>query len=664
MNRSRRRFLWVSALAAASVVTECATKGLVSWKLLDALWAPATLEGKKYYAGGEYLYGTTPEYIPFAKMPKPLWQALVAIEDERFFQRQSSIDRQGVANALRSLGKRGWSTLEMQLAEMMLPTQKESDRNRFGQKRAEYRLGQKLREDLGEKLKEEGKEQVDIGEKAVLAEYINRFELNTEGDVQVIWLGPMALKLFNKPYYKLSLEECVMLACMYNGPTRINPRSEDEKARERANERRFVCGRKMKEQGYIDKQTYHKTFTQENYDKIFSAQTAGTRSFGEMRAERIDPRVINQVRKEETKEMKDASQIELTIDPKLQKAAQQIVHDQVLELRLNRQTDIDGFVYMINKDGEVVVDVPSFDYSTRQEHITRSNELPIGSTVKPLALAKRADEGHVNLQGTFPDVPDQSFNGYSPQNRKSNKYPNGYYQGPTTSYRQGIQVSSNVMMVDALNRIRDKWENGVKLLREFIKQITWAEWQNDASIVLGSWWLTAQQLAQVYGLLVNDGLVPPAPHYIKSYTKNGKKVEVSHQSGDRLLKSSTVREVNELTRAVNPETKKGYGGRCKKTWTVEGETNGWTVFYNPDTGMTMVCGVYAPHGKKIGGFSSEVVAPIGYKLLKEMGVQGVPAKEQTPAVPNASGNEDFDLPPLESADTVPIDTGGHEDYDF
>ena len=663
MGISRRQFLIWWGLATAGVATECTTKGSISWTILDVLWAPATLEGKKYYAGGEYLYGTTPEYIPFAKMPKPLRQALVAIEDERFFERRSSIDRQGVANAVGSLGKRGWSTLEMQLAEMMLPTQKESDRNRFGQKRAEYRLGQKLREDLGEKLKEEGKEQVDIGEKAVLAEYINRFELNTDGDVQIIGLGPMALKLFNKDYYKLSLEECVMLACMYNGPTKTNPWSKDTKARESAKNRWFACGRKMKEQGYIDKKTYLKTFTEANYDKIFSEQTTGTRSFGEIRAERIDPRVINQVRKEETKEMKDASQIELTIDPKLQKAAQQIVHDHVLELRLNWQIDIDGFVYMINKDGEVVVDVPSFDYSTRQEHITRTNELPIGSTVKPLALAKRADEGHLNLQGSFPDIRGQSYNGYSPGNRESNKYPDGYYQGDPTSYRQGIQVSSNVMMIDALNRIRDKWENGVKLLREHIKQITWVERQNDASIVLGSGGLTPEQLAKVYGLLVNEGVVPPAPHYIKSYTKNGKKMQTPKTPGKPVLKKTTVDEVNKLTRAVNPATNQGYGWRCKKTWTVERETNGRTVFYNPDTGMTMVCGVYAPPGEKIWGFSSEVVAPIGYKLLKEMGIQGVPIKEEIPAA-STGGHEDFDLPPLEPAETLPIDTAGHEDYDF
>ena len=58
-----------------------------------------------------------------------------------------------------------------------------------------------------------------------------------------------------------------------------------------------------------------------------------------------------------------------------------------------------------------------------------------------------------------------------------------------------------------------------------------------------------------------------------------------------------------------------------------------------------------------------MVAPIGYKLLKEMGIQGVPIKEEIPAA-STGGHEDFDLPPLEPAETLPIDTAGHADYDF
>lgn len=619
MKLNRRAFIkrasQVGAGVAAGVVIDhfLLNSNITAW-VLSVLEVPTVRSTKAYYAGDRLLIGWVTKELPFDSLPPALWQALVAIEDKRYFSRASSLDREGLVAWL-SKG-RGGSTLPMQLAEMMLPR----STNRLIQKKREYALGQKL---LNRQSKEE-----------ILARYINSYQLIADGDTPIVGLEDTALRLFNKPYNQLLFEECVMLACMYKSPTKINRRNPAVK--ERAVQRWIACGKTMKELGYISPdlfskkqlgqvaaKSYEDIFTATNFTNIFGGR-GWLRSLREMRSSGIDPRVMKQVHKEETADIQQADRIDITIDPELQLAAQGILTDVITEIILTTNTLVDWFIYMINDKWEVVVDVPSYDFVTNQQYITNKNKFQVWSTVKPVILALAAQEGYVNLaKDRFDDLPGHSFNGYEVTNRTSAKHPEGYYTGSNSSYRSGIQTSSNVMMIDMLNRIRAWWWNGVKLLRAFITQITGEDRNNDASIFLWSGGLTPSQLAKVYQLLIHGKRVEP--HYIKSYTKQGTKHPIPIDPSEQFFSPTICAQVHTITQATNPVNGNWYGWRCKKTWTVDDERNGWTVFYHPEKGLTMVCGIYAPPGEKIWGYSSDIVAPIGYRLLQKMQVPNVPS---------------------------------------
>jgi len=155
--------------------------------------------------------------------------ALIATEDERFYQ-HSGIDVKGTARAVLFLGtKGGASTITQQLAKNMLEQGSKNFVRRIIEKIKEWIISVKLERNF---TKEE-----------ILSLYLNTVSFSDN----LFGIGNASRTFFQKEPDRLSVEEAAVLVGMVNGPTIFNPRRNPKAALDRRN---LVINR-MASNGYI-----------------------------------------------------------------------------------------------------------------------------------------------------------------------------------------------------------------------------------------------------------------------------------------------------------------------------------------------------------------------------------------------------------------------------
>lgn len=170
------------------------------------------------------------EPLTYAQLPKPLVQAFLAAEDDRFFE-HSGVDVAGLARAavvLATTGQKrqGGSTITMQLARNVYLSNERS----FTRKIKEIFLARKI----------EG----ELSKEAILELYLNRIFLGN----RAYGVGAAASVYFGKDVGKLTVGEMALIAGLPKAPSRDNPLNNAERAR---NRRDYVL-RRMHDLGYID----------------------------------------------------------------------------------------------------------------------------------------------------------------------------------------------------------------------------------------------------------------------------------------------------------------------------------------------------------------------------------------------------------------------------
>ena len=151
----------------------------------------------------------------FDELSPNLVNALVATEDERFFE-HSGIDARALARAIKGMGSAGGgSTLTQQLAKMQFNEPARNIVERIGQKLGEWIISAQL-----ERLytKEE-----------IMALYLNQFDFL----YQAVGINSAALVYFNKKPIDLTLDEAAVLVAMAKNPDYYNPKKYPERSKRR-----------------------------------------------------------------------------------------------------------------------------------------------------------------------------------------------------------------------------------------------------------------------------------------------------------------------------------------------------------------------------------------------------------------------------------------------
>ena len=184
----------------------------------------------RYYAGsGNRVYSD------MAEIPQHMIDALIATEDERFYE-HSGIDVKSLFRAIIKTGimgeenAGGGSTLTQQLAKQIYTEKPATDKaERLMQKPVEWMIALKLERNYS---KDE-----------IIKMYLNRFDFL----YNAVGLKSAAHVYFGKEPSKLNIEESAMLVGMVKNPSYFNPIRHPERTRERRN----MVLYKMAQAGYI-----------------------------------------------------------------------------------------------------------------------------------------------------------------------------------------------------------------------------------------------------------------------------------------------------------------------------------------------------------------------------------------------------------------------------
>jgi len=172
--------------------------------------------------------------VTFAEVPDTMIKAILAAEDDRFFQ-HPGVDWQGLLRAAIQLAKtgektQGGSTITMQVARNFFLTREKT----YLRKLNEIFLALKIEKELP---KDE-----------ILALYLNKIYLGQ----RAYGVGAAAQVYYGKDIKLLTLPQYAMLAGLPKAPSTTNPVSNPDRAMKRRN---YVLER-MFEEGFIDKDEY------------------------------------------------------------------------------------------------------------------------------------------------------------------------------------------------------------------------------------------------------------------------------------------------------------------------------------------------------------------------------------------------------------------------
>lgn len=240
--------------------------------------------------------------IPFEEMPKPLINAVLATEDQRFFEHPGvdifGLLRAGLYMALTHTKAQGGSTITMQVARNFFLTRKKT----FSRKFKEILLAIKIDNEL---TKEK-----------ILDLYLNQIYFGN----RAYGVGAAAYVYYGKSLHDLDLPELATIAGLPKAPSALNPLKNPEAARIRRNH----VLKRMYEQGYINAQSY-----QNAVDAPITARYHGLPISADAPyvAEMVRTILVNQYG-EEAYTM--GLNVYLTINSNLQSMANKSVHDALL----------------------------------------------------------------------------------------------------------------------------------------------------------------------------------------------------------------------------------------------------------------------------------------------------------------------------------------------
>lgn len=172
--------------------------------------------------------------VKIQDVPKHLKDAIIAAEDERFYE-HGGIDYVGVARALVANltpggGRQGASTITMQVARNFLLSSEQTYSRKFKEALLAFEIESKLTKD------------------EILQLYVNQIYLGQ----RAYGFAVAAQTYFGKPLDRLSLSEFAMLAALPKFPSAANPVTNPSRAKVR---QEWVLGR-MKTLGYITQSEY------------------------------------------------------------------------------------------------------------------------------------------------------------------------------------------------------------------------------------------------------------------------------------------------------------------------------------------------------------------------------------------------------------------------
>ncbi len=300
--------------------------------------------------------------VPFEQIPEAMRDAIVAVEDERFYSHKG-VDMEAVGRALKVNAEQGayaqgGSTITQQVVKLLFTD-------------GERTLDRKIREAL---LAFELETQAEKDQ--VLETYLNLVYFG-EGCYGV---EAAAERYFGHPASSLTLAESALLAGVVRSPGRYSPIDDPEAALER----RDLVLRLMREQGHISAEQEREARAEE----LVIAQPTQVPAVAPHFVEYVKQTLIDRLGPE--KVFEGGLRVQTTLDPQLQKRA-----EEAARAFLSAENDPDvAIVTLEHGTGDIVAMVGGSDFSADQFNLAVQGRRQPGSAFKPFVLVTALMQGY------------------------------------------------------------------------------------------------------------------------------------------------------------------------------------------------------------------------------------------------------------------------------
>ncbi len=528
-------------------------------------------------------------WADYEQIPEDLLNAVVSIEDERFYE-HNGVDYKRTAAAflgyfLPGFSSHGGSTITQQVVKNITGDDARA-------------IPRKIREQWRALQLED-----DHNKKEILELYCNVIFMAND----VYGVKTAASAYFNKDLSQLNLAECAFLAGITNSPSKYNPLTTN--GRTRAYKRQVVILDKMRELGYINEAEYMTAIqTELTFNENYKKQSANTTQSSTVNSYFMEA-VVRDLRKDliNTKGYTETQanniiynsgiSIKTTMNPDIQK----IVDEEFC--------NVDNFSVNKNKSagdnlaqasititdpytGHVLAMYGGYGKKTTNWGFNRAREAQRqpGSSIKPiLVYGPLMDMGlispdtvvedkQVYLNPQTPDVPWPKNSG-------------GYFYG-ATSVSQAVYRSQNIVAAILYDQFSDRRGDCLNYLKQSgIDRST----ETQIAACLGGFnqGMSTMEMVGAYSPFVTDGTYNPAITYTKVYDRNGDLLFENPNTSVKVYQNvSTVEKMTSILEGVvNQGTAAGYvniknsaGQRitaCGKTGTTTNNYDVWFVGYTP-----------------------------------------------------------------------------------
>jgi penicillin-binding protein 1A len=514
-------------------------------------------------------------FVPLQQIPPALRNAIIAVEDSRFYS-HFGVDVRGVlraayANFRHGRVVEGGSTITQQLAKVLFLT---PDRS-FSRKVKEALLALELEKRYSkDRLLELYLNQVYMGHGAFGVEAAARM-------------------YFGKSVQDLTLPEAAMLAALPRSPGNYSPFERPELAQRR---RAIVVGRLL-EQGYIS-EAEAKATNRAPLGLVTSERRRGSgQYFLEYLQQSLEAKYGSDVL------YKSGLAIYTTLDPVLQRASEQALREglDALVTRQNARLAARGgkgapvpgapegaVVVMEASTGYVKALIGGADFSRTEFNRALHAHRQPGSAFKPFVYLAALEAGHAPTE-ILDDSPIRYVTAgkvWEPANY------DGKFRGPVT-LQQALEESINVPTIRLLEEI------GVDPVIEVARRAgIQSPLPRDLTLALGSGDVTLLELTAAYGTFANQG-VHMEPLMVRYVTDSqGRLIEENIPQGRDAIDPAMALGLTQMLRGV-VERGTAVGARvlerplAGKTGTTNDFSNAWFVGYTP----TLVAGVWVGHDR-------------------------------------------------------------------
>ncbi len=529
--------------------------------------------------------------LSYKDIPQPLMQAILSIEDRRFFEHRG-LDLFGIGRAiLRNAGDnergQGGSTITQQLVKNTYLSPEKTFQRKYAEAMLAFTLERRL------------------SKEDIFALYCNEIYLGQRGSIGVRGVAQAAHIFFGKELKDLTLSQSATIAGMIQSPSRYAP----DRHAEASIARRNTVLNAMLRDGAI---------TKEQADAATSEQlaVAPLKDEGDATA----PYFIDYVNRVVEAELAASNQaderavrIYTTIDLDLQQLAEAAIKQQLERLEKtskNRDAKPQAALVAIEpQTGNVLAMVGGRGYEESQLNRATDALRQPGSVFKPFVYAAALETGLSPLT-MYADAPQEFVYDRHAKYRPAN-YGGGYSMRDVT-LRNALVKSLNVVTVDVAMR------TGLKRVARYAQDFGLPRPEAYPSLALGTTEATPLALASAYTAFANAG-VRTEPNPIARITDaSGLNLVNKEPRTRKVVDASTAYMITDmLADVIDHGTARAARGAVKRT-AIAGKTgtsrDGWFVGYTPNLVVAVWIGF--DDNKQLGLTGAEAALPAWTQFVK------------------------------------------------